>query len=66
MKPDQVVAEVKLGLRGRGGARLPTGLKWSFMPRQFLPGRSTSVCNSDEGEPAPSRTATSCVTTRTS
>jgi NADH-quinone oxidoreductase subunit F len=49
--PDQVVAEVKAsGLRGRGGAGFPTGLKWSFMPRQF-PGAKYLVCNSDEGEP---------------
>jgi NADH-quinone oxidoreductase subunit F len=46
-----VVAEVKAsGLRGRGGAGFPTGLKWSFMPRQF-PGAKYLVCNSDEGEP---------------
>jgi NADH-quinone oxidoreductase subunit F len=51
MTPDQVVAEVKAsGLRGRGGAGFPTGLKWSFMPRQF-PGQKYLVCNSDEGEP---------------
>ena len=51
MTPDQVVAEVKTsGLRGRGGAGFPTGLKWSFMPRQF-PGQKYLVCNSDEGEP---------------
>lgn len=48
---DQVVATVKeSGLRGRGGAGFPTGLKWSFMPRQF-PGQKHLVCNSDEGEP---------------
>ena len=49
--PEQVIAEVKAsGLRGRGGAGFPTGLKWSFMPRQF-PGQKYLVCNSDEGEP---------------
>jgi NADH-quinone oxidoreductase subunit F len=51
MTPDQVIAELKLSaLRGRGGAGFPTGLKWSFMPRQF-PGAKYIVCNSDEGEP---------------
>ena len=51
MTADQVIAEVKTsGLRGRGGAGFPTGLKWSFMPRQF-PGDKYLVCNSDEGEP---------------
>ena len=51
MTPEQVVAEVKAsGLRGRGGAGFPTGLKWSFMPRQFR-GQKYLVCNSDEGEP---------------
>jgi len=49
--PEQVIAEVKKSaLRGRGGAGFPTGLKWSFMPRQF-PGQKYLVCNSDEGEP---------------
>ena len=49
--PEQVVAEVKKSaLRGRGGAGFPTGLKWSFMPRQFA-GDKYLVCNSDEGEP---------------
>jgi NADH-quinone oxidoreductase subunit F len=48
---DQVIASIKeSGLRGRGGAGFPTGLKWSFMPRQF-PGQKYLVCNSDEGEP---------------
>jgi len=46
-----VIATVKeSGLRGRGGAGFPTGLKWSFMPRSF-PGQKHLVCNSDEGEP---------------
>jgi NADH-quinone oxidoreductase subunit F len=49
--PEEVIARVKAsGLRGRGGAGFPTGLKWSFMPRQ-LPGDKYLVCNSDEGEP---------------
>ena len=48
---DQIIAIIKeSGLRGRGGAGFPTGLKWSFMPRQF-PGDKFLVCNSDEGEP---------------
>jgi NADH-quinone oxidoreductase subunit F len=51
LTPEQVIAEVKAsGLRGRGGAGFPTGLKWSFMPRGF-PGQKYLVCNSDEGEP---------------
>jgi NADH-quinone oxidoreductase subunit F len=51
MTQDQVIATVKeSGLRGRGGAGFPTGLKWCFMPRQF-PGQKYLVCNSDEGEP---------------
>ena len=51
MKPEDVIAEVKAsGLRGRGGAGFPTGLKWSFMPRN-LPGPKYLACNADEGEP---------------
>ena len=51
MTQDDVIAEVKAaGLRGRGGAGFPTGLKWSFMPRQY-PGQKYLVCNTDEGEP---------------
>ena len=51
MSQEDVIAEVKAsGLRGRGGAGFPTGLKWSFMPRQF-PGQKYLVCNTDEGEP---------------
>ncbi|MFI0459287.1 MAG: NADH-quinone oxidoreductase subunit NuoF, partial [Candidatus Thiodiazotropha endolucinida] len=40
----------KSGLRGRGGAGFPTGLKWSFISRN-APGQKYVVCNSDEGEP---------------
>src|SRR5471030_1447103 len=48
--PEQIIADLKASsLRGRGGAGFPTGLKWSFMPRQF-PGQKYLVCNSDEGE----------------
>jgi len=51
MTPDEVVAEVKLsGLRGRGGAGFPTGVKWGFMPKNYS-GDKYVVCNSDEGEP---------------
>ncbi|MCC5868818.1 MAG: NADH-quinone oxidoreductase subunit NuoF [Gammaproteobacteria bacterium] len=51
MTPEQVIEEVKAsGLRGRGGAGFPTGLKWSFMPRT-APGQKYIVCNSDESEP---------------
>jgi len=49
--PEQVIEEVKAsGLRGRGGAGFPTGLKWSFMPRN-APIQKYVVCNSDESEP---------------
>ena len=49
--PEQVIEVVKAsGLRGRGGAGFPTGLKWSFMPRN-APGQKYVVCNSDESEP---------------
>ncbi|MFO1424097.1 MAG: NADH-quinone oxidoreductase subunit NuoF [Candidatus Competibacteraceae bacterium] len=51
MTPDQVIDEVKKsGLRGRGGAGFPAGLKWTFMPRN-APGQKYMVCNSDESEP---------------
>ncbi len=51
MQPEQITQVVKdSGLRGRGGAGFPTGLKWTFLPKQtekpvYL------VCNADEGEP---------------
>jgi len=45
-----VIEEVKKsGLRGRGGAGFPTGLKWSFMPKNHQ--QNYIVCNSDESEP---------------
>jgi NADH-quinone oxidoreductase subunit F len=51
VKPTDIISQVKLsGLRGRGGAGFPTGLKWSFMPRYF-DGTTYLVCNTDEGEP---------------
>ena len=50
MKPEAIITEVKeSGLRGRGGAGFPTGMKWSFLPQngetRYL------LCNADEGEP---------------
>ena len=49
--PNDIIDEVKdSGLRGRGGAGFPTGMKWSFMPKD-MPGQKYIVCNSDESEP---------------
>lgn len=49
--PEELIEELKTSaLRGRGGAGFPTGLKWSFMPRN-APGQKYIICNSDEGEP---------------
>ncbi len=51
LSAEQVIAAVKeSGLRGRGGAGFPTGLKWTFMPRDSK-GQKYLVCNSDESEP---------------
>lgn len=51
MKPEEIVEEVKKsGLRGRGGAGFPTGLKWSFIARPEGVPRHL-VCNADESEP---------------
>jgi NADH-quinone oxidoreductase subunit F len=48
---EQIIDAVKTsGLRGRGGAGFPTGVKWSFMPR-MAPMQKYVVCNSDESEP---------------
>lgn len=51
MTPEEVIAEVKKsGLRGRGGAGFPTGLKWDFCRRS--PGKEKYlICNADEGDP---------------
>ncbi len=51
--PEDIVEKVKAsGLRGRGGAGFPTGLKWSFMPKQVDPNRPHYlVVNADESEP---------------
>lgn len=49
--PGQIIEMIKKSaLRGRGGAGFPTGLKWSFMPRN-APGQKYILCNSDESEP---------------
>src|SRR6188768_1482177 len=51
MKPEDVVEEVKKsGLRGRGGAGFPTGMKWSFLAKPEGVARYL-VCNADESEP---------------
>ena len=51
MTPEEVVEEVKKsGLRGRGGAGFPTGLKWSFLAKPEGKPRYL-VCNADESEP---------------
>jgi NADH-quinone oxidoreductase subunit F len=51
--PDAIIEEIKAsGLRGRGGAGFPTGMKWSFMPKEPKPGRPNFlVVNADESEP---------------
>ena len=51
--PDAIIEEIKAsGLRGRGGAGFPTGMKWSFMPKESKDGRpSFLVINADESEP---------------
>ncbi len=49
---DEIVNDVKAsGLRGRGGAGFPTGLKWSFMPKQIGDRPHYLVVNADESEP---------------
>ena len=51
MTPEQIAEQVKAaGLRGRGGAGFPTGLKWTFVPKNDT-GPKYLICNNDEGEP---------------
>lgn len=51
MTPEEVIAEVKgAGLRGRGGAGFPTGLKWE-LTRQTPSDKKYIICNADEGDP---------------
>ncbi len=51
MTPQQVIAEItNSGLRGRGGAGYPTGLKWSTVAKA-VGGQKYVVCNADEGDP---------------
>jgi NADH-quinone oxidoreductase subunit F len=50
MQPSAIIDEVKRsGLRGRGGAGFPTGVKWGFIPKDIFP--KYLVCNADESEP---------------
>lgn len=51
MKPEELISEVKeSGIRGRGGAGFPVGVKWSFLPKND-PRPVYLICNADEGEP---------------
>lgn len=52
MSPDEVIQEiVASGLRGRGGAGYPTGLKWRTVAKAAGPDRKYVICNADEGDP---------------
>ena len=51
MSPEKLIEEVKAsGLRGRGGAGFPTGMKWGFVPKDS-PKPKYVICNADESEP---------------
>lgn len=59
MGPDWIVQEIKnSGLRGRGGAGFPSGLKWSFMPKNTDGRPSFLVVNADESEPGTCKVST--------
>ncbi|MFI5040234.1 MAG: NuoF family protein [Acidimicrobiales bacterium] len=52
MRPEDVIDEVvRSGLRGRGGAGYPTGLKWQTVAKASGDGRNYVICNADEGDP---------------
>ena len=52
MGPEQIISDMKgSGLRGRGGAGFPSGLKWSFMPKNNTASPQYLVVNADESEP---------------
>ena len=65
---DKIIEEIKdSGLRGRGGAGFPTGMKWSFMPKEPKPGNRTSWSSTPTSpSPVRARTARSSATIRTS
>ena len=69
MEPDALIQLVKdSGLRGRGGAGFPTGMKWGFIPqgpRARAPSRTTSWSTPTSPSRAPARTSRSCWPTRT-
>ena len=57
MLPGDIIDEVKKSnLRGRGGAGFPTGLKWSFVPKESAKPKYV-LCNGDESEPGTSKIA---------
>ena len=54
--PEWIINEMKAsGLRGRGGAGFPTGMKWSFVPKQSRTSRSTFWSMATSPSPAPAR-----------
>jgi hypothetical protein len=65
MTPDDIINEVKASnLRGRGGAGFPTGMKWSFVPRNVDKPKYI-VVNADESEPGTCKDRVLMETTRT-